>query len=217
MADGLRQRIVGIFALLLVANLLAWGWALVAFAGQPVLIGTAFLAYSLGLRHAIDADHIAAIDNVTRKLMQQGKRPVTVGLFFALGHSAVVVLASVGVALAAGSVTETFAAYRDIGGVIGTSASALFLFLIAAANLMVLGGVYRTMRGLRGGEPVRDENTLLQQRGWLARLFRPLFALVSRSWQLFPIGFLFALGFDTASEIACSGFPLPPGFRRGQS
>src|SRR3954462_4545465 len=120
MADGLRKRIIGVFAFLMIANLLAWGWALTAFAGQPVLIGTAVLAYSLGLRHALDADHIAAIDNVTRKLMQQGNRPVTVGLFFALGHSAVVVLASVGVALAAGSVTETLLTYREIGGVIGT-------------------------------------------------------------------------------------------------
>src|SRR4051812_23588995 len=207
MADGLRQRIVGVFALLTVANLLAWGWALAAFAGQPVLIATAVLAYTLGLRHALDADHIAAIDNVTRKLMQQGKRPVTVGLFFALGHSSVVVLASVGVALAASSFTETFAAWRGIGAVIGTSASALFLFLIAAANLVVLGGIYRAMQRVRSGETVHDEDidALLQQHGWLARLFRPLFALVSRSWQLFPIGFLFALGFDTASEISLFG------------
>src|SRR3954471_6315410 len=207
MADGLRKRIIGVFAFLMIANLLAWGWALTAFAGQPVLIGTAVLAYTLGLRHALDADHIVAIDNVTRKLMQQRRRPVTVGLFFALGHSAVVLLASVGVALAASSFTESFAAYREIGGVIGTSVSALFLLLIAAANLVVLGGVYRAMQRLRSGEPVRDEDidALLQQHGWLARLFRPLFTLVSRSWQLFPIGFLFALGFDTASEISLFG------------
>src|SRR3954447_24615209 len=108
MDDGLRQRIIGVFACLIVANLLAWCWALAAFAGQPVLIGTAVLAYTLGLRHALDADHIAAIDNVTRKLMQQGRRPVTIGLFFALGHSTVVLLASIGVALAASSFAETF-------------------------------------------------------------------------------------------------------------
>jgi high-affinity nickel-transport protein len=207
MADRLRQRIIGVFALLIAANGCAWGWALVAFAGQPVLIGTAVLAYSLGLRHALDADHIAAIDNVTRKLMLDGKRPVAVGLFFALGHSAVVLLASVAIAFAANSLTEQFSAYREIGGVIGTSASALFLFVIAGANLVVLGGVYRALQKVRKGEVVRDEDieTLLRQRGWLARLFRPLFRLVSKSWHLFPIGFLFALGFDTASEISLFG------------
>jgi high-affinity nickel-transport protein len=209
-SDGFRERVVGILALLVVANALAWGWALLAFEMQPVLIGTAVLAYSLGLRHALDADHIAAIDNVTRKLMQEGKRPVSVGLFFALGHSAVVMLASVAVALAAHSLTEPFAAYREIGSVIGTSASVLFLFMIAAANLIVLSGVWRAFRKVRNGETVRDEDidALLQQRGWLARLFRPLFRLVSESWHLFPIGFLFALGFDTASEISLFGLSV---------
>src|ERR1700704_1092709 len=109
---GFRGRIVAIYAILIIANLAAWIWALVAFVHQPVLIGTAVLAYSLGLRHALDADHIAAIDNVTRKLMQDGKRPVAVGLFFALGLSAVVLLASVAIAFAANSLTEQFSAYR---------------------------------------------------------------------------------------------------------
>src|SRR3981081_783761 len=170
LADGFRERIIGVFGFLIAANALAWGWALVAFAGQPVLIGTAVLAYSLGLRHALDADHIAAIDNVTRKLMQEGKRPVAVGLFFALGHSSVVMVASVAIAAAAKSFTDQFAAYREIGGVLGTLASALFLFAIATANLMVLGGVYRAFLRVRQGEEVRDEeiDALLQQRGWLA-------------------------------------------------
>jgi high-affinity nickel-transport protein len=209
-SDGFRERVIGVLVLLVAANALAWGWALIAFEMQPVLTGTAVLAYSLGLRHALDADHIAAIDNVTRKLMQEGKRPVTVGLFFALGHSAVVLLASVAVALAANSLTGQFTAYREIGGIIGTSASALFLFIIAAANLVVLSGVTRAFRKVRSGEAVRDEDidALLQQRGWLARLFRPLFRLVSESWHLFPIGFLFALGFDTASEISLFGLSV---------
>jgi nickel/cobalt transporter (NiCoT) family protein len=206
-ADGFRGRLIGVLSALVAANLLAWAWALTAFAGQPVLIGTAVLAYSLGLRHALDADHIAAIDNVTRKLMQERKRPVAVGLFFALGHSSVVLAASVAIALAAKSFTDQFAAYREIGGVIGTAASALFLFIIAAANLVVLGGVYRAFRKVGNGEVVRDEDidALLQQRGWLARLFRPLFRFVSKSWHLFPIGLLFALGFETASEISLFG------------
>jgi high-affinity nickel-transport protein len=205
-AVGLRGRVAGILAVLTAANLLAWGWALAAFAGQPVLLGTALLAYSLGLRHALDADHIAAVDNATRKLMQEGERPVAVGFFFALGHSAVVMVASLAIALAAHSLTDRLAAYRDISGVIGTSASALFLLVIAIANMTVLAGLFRAFRRVNRGTPHEDDiEELLQQRGWLARLFRPLFRLVSRSWHLFPIGVLFALGFDTASEIGLFG------------
>jgi nickel/cobalt transporter (NiCoT) family protein len=206
-ALGFRGRIVAIYAFLAAANLGAWIWAFAAFAHQPVLIGTAILAYSLGLRHAIDADHIAAIDNVTRKLMQEGKRPVAVGFFFALGHSTVVVLASVAVALTANALSERLASYREIGGIIGTTASALFLFIIAIANLVVLRGVYRALRLAERGDHVTEEqiDELLQQRGWLARLFRPLFRFVSESWHLYPIGLLFALGFETASEISLFG------------
>jgi high-affinity nickel-transport protein len=204
---GFRARIIGIYGFLITANLAAWIWAFVAFAHQPVLIGTAVLAYSLGLRHAIDADHIAAIDNVTRKLMQEGKRPVAVGFFFALGHSTVVVVASLAVALTANAVSDQLAGYREIGGIIGTSASALFLLLIAIANIIVLRGVYRTFRLVERGQIVTEEDidALLQQRGWLARLFRPLFRFVSQSWHLYPIGLLFALGFETASEISLFG------------
>lgn len=204
---GFRVRIVSIYSLLILANVSTWVWALVEFAHQPVLIGTAVLAYSLGLRHAIDADHIAAIDNVTRKLMQEGKRPVAVGFFFALGHSTVVVLASIAVALTANALSDKLASYREIGGIIGTSTSALFLFLIAVANIIVLRGVYRAFRLVERGDrvPEEDIDALLQQRGWLARMFRPLFRFVSRSWHLYPIGLLFALGFETASEISLFG------------
>lgn len=204
---GFRGRIVAIYAVLIIANLASWIWAFTAFAHQPVLIGTAVLAYSLGLRHAIDADHIAAIDNVTRKLMQEGKRPVAVGFFFALGHSTVVVVASLAVALTANALSDQLVSYREIGGIIGTSASALFLFIIAVANLIVLRGVYRAFRSAERGEHMTEDeiDALLHQRGWLARLFRPLFRFVSQSWQLYPIGLLFALGFETASEISLFG------------
>ena len=204
---GFRARIIGIYSLLIFANLAAWIWAFLAFAHQPVLIGTAVLAYSLGLRHAIDADHIAAIDNVTRTLMQEGKRPVAVGFFFALGHSTVVVVASVAVALTANVLSDQLVSYRAIGGIVGTSASALFLFIIAIANLIVLRGVYRAFRLVERGAEVSEESidALLHQRGWLARLFRPLFRFVSESWHLYPIGLLFALGFETASEISLFG------------
>jgi high-affinity nickel-transport protein len=200
---GFRARISAIYIFLIAGNLAAWIWAFVAFAHQPVLIGTAVLAYSLGLRHAIDADHIAAIDNVTRKLMQEGKRPVAVGFFFALGHSTVVVVASLAVALTANALSAELVAYREIGGIVGTSASALFLFIIAIANLIVLRGVYRAFRVAERGEAMTEEeiDALLHQRGWLARLFR----FVSESWHLYPIGLLFALGFETASEISLFG------------
>jgi nickel/cobalt transporter (NiCoT) family protein len=204
---GFRTRIFGIYAFLIVFNLVAWIWALATFSDQPVLLGTAVLAYSLGLRHAIDADHIAAIDNVTRNLMQQGQRPVAVGFFFALGHSTVVMLASVAVAMTASAVSEEMASYREIGGILGTSASALFLFIIAIANLIVLRGVYRAFRLTERDDVITEEqvDALLHQRGWLARIFRPLFRFVSTSWHLYPIGLLFALGFETASEISLFG------------
>src|ERR1700674_5390443 len=137
-ADNLRGRIVGIYALLIGFNLLAWFWALLTFRDHPVLLGTCLLAYSFGLRHAVDADHIAAIDNVTRKLMQQGKRPVAVGLFFSLGHSTVVVGLSIVIALTAAGLQSRFDFFRNVGGLIGTAVSALFLFAIAVANIAIL-------------------------------------------------------------------------------
>jgi nickel/cobalt transporter (NiCoT) family protein len=203
----LRNKIAGIYVVLIGANVLAWVWALIAFRDYPVLVGTAFLAYTFGLRHAVDADHIAAIDNVTRKLMQEGKRPVSVGLFFSLGHSTVVALASTGVALATGALEGRFASFKLIGGVIGTLASVFFLFLVAGANLLILLSVYRTFRQVRrGGAFVEEDlNHLLAQRGVLGRLFRPMFRLVERSWHMYPLGFLFGLGFDTATEIGLLG------------
>ena len=205
--DGLRVKLAGVIAVLVLANLLVWGWATSAFSAQPVLMGMAVLAFSLGLRHALDADHIAAIDNVTRKLMQDGKRPVSVGLFFALGHSAVVVIASIAVASTARSFADQLAPYREIGGLLGTSTSALFLLAIAAANLNVLVTVYGALRSSNDGLTLRDEeiDALLLRRGWLARLLAPVLGLVSESWHLFPIGFLFALGFETASEVSLFG------------
>src|SRR6266702_5162956 len=126
-AGQTRRKIGGIYAVLLVFNLSAWVWAFVAFRHYPALVGTAFLAYSLGLRHAVDADHIAAIDNVTRKLMQEGKKPVTVGLFFALGHSSVVLIASAGVALTASALGARSHGLREMGATLGTLVSFGFL------------------------------------------------------------------------------------------
>ncbi|MGC9159375.1 MAG: HoxN/HupN/NixA family nickel/cobalt transporter [Terracidiphilus sp.] len=203
----LRNRIIALYALLLSFNLAAWAWALLAFHRFPVLLGTAFLAYSFGLRHAVDADHIAAIDNVTRKLMQQGKRPVSVGLMFSLGHSTIVVAGSIAMAAAALALADRMDSARAIGGIVGTLVSSLFLFAIALVNWIVLRSVYRGFLKVRRGEPYDEEDfdLLLGNRGFLARLFRPVFHLIRSSWQMYPLGLLFGLGFDTATEIGLLG------------
>ena len=191
----------------LVFNLGAWAWAIIAFHHFPVLLGTAFLAYSFGLRHAVDADHIAAIDNVTRKLMQEGKRPVAVGFMFSLGHSTIVVIGSIAIAATALALQHRIDHVRDIGAILGTLVSTLFLFAIAIANLIILRAVYRTFQSVRRGEPYVDEDfdLLLGSRGFLARLFRPVFRMIRSSWHMYPLGLLFGLGFDTATEIGLLG------------
>jgi nickel/cobalt transporter (NiCoT) family protein len=206
-AENTRGKVFGIYCLLLVFNGAAWLWAILAFRHFPVLLGTAFLAYSFGLRHAVDADHIAAIDNVTRKLMQEGKRPVAVGFMFSLGHSTVVVLGSVALAWTVVALQHRMDAVKQVGGVVGTLVSTLFLFGIALVNLIVLRSIYRTFSRVRRGEPYVEEDfdLLLANRGLLARLFRPMFRMITRSWHMYPLGLLFGLGFDTATEIGVLG------------
>lgn len=207
--DGtdIRRRLLVLYALLAAANVGAWIWALTAFRHYPLLLGAALLAYGLGLRHAIDADHIAAIDNVTRKLMQEGKRPIGVGFFFSLGHSTVVVVASVLIAATAVVLNTRFQWLHRAGGVVGTVVSAGFLLAIAVMNLFILASVYRTFhRVRREGRYVSDDlDALLAGGGLLARIFRPMFAMIRRSWHMYPLGLLFGLGFDTATEIGLLG------------
>ncbi len=204
---SLRMRMTVVFSLLILGNALAWGLALAAFHHEPVLLGTAFLAWVLGLRHAIDPDHIAAIDNVTRKLMQEGQQPVTTGLWFALGHSTIVVVAAGLLALTAAALQDQFEAFKSVGGLIGVSVSAGFLILIGLFNLTILIDVWRSFRKARRTGRIHEEDTnaLLARRGFLARILRPLFALISKPWHMYPLGFLFALGFDTATEISLFG------------
>jgi len=208
-----KGKIIAIYAVLLVFNVAAWLWALAAFHHYPILLGTAFLAYSFGLRHAVDADHIAAIDNVTRKLMQEGKRPVAVGFLFSLGHSTIVVIGSIAIAATAAALQHRMAAVREIGGVIGTLVSSLFLFGIAIVNLIVLRSIYRTFQRVRGGAPYVEEDfdLLLGSRGFLSRLFRPVFGMIRCSWHMYPLGILFGLGFDTATEIGLLGISATEG------
>src|SRR5580700_8612478 len=203
----LHLKVIALYAILAAANLLTWAWAFAAFHGNALLLGTALLAYGFGLRHAVDADHIAAIDNVTRKLMQEGKRPVGVGFMFSMGHSTIVVLGSAAIAATAMALQHRMDGARVIGGVIGTLVSALFLFGIAAVNIVVLSSIYRAFVRVRNGARYVDEDfdMLLASRGFLSRLFRPMFALFRRSWHMYPLGVLFGLGFDTATEIALLG------------
>ena len=204
---GVRGRVVSMYALLIGVNAGAWIWALIAFHHYPVLLGTALLAYTFGLRHAVDADHIAAIDNVTRKLMQESKRPVAVGFFFSLGHSTVVFGLSVAIAVTSVMLKNRFDSFEAIGGIIGTSVSAFFLLAIAIANIFILISVYHTFQHVkRGGQFVdEDLNLTLAKRGFFGRIFRNLFRLIEHSWQMYPVGFLFGLGFDTATEVGLLG------------
>jgi nickel/cobalt transporter (NiCoT) family protein len=205
--ENIRGKVIVVYIALFVANLAAWIWAIVAFHDFPMLLGTAALAYGFGLRHAFDADHIAAIDNVTRKLMQEGRRPVGVGLFFSLGHSTIVVALSIAIATTATALQSHFDAFKNVGAVVGTLVSTLFLFAIALANVFALIAIYRTFRTVKnGGRFVEEDLDLaLANRGLLGRLFRRFFRAIERSWQMYPLGVMFGLGFDTATEVGLLG------------
>ena len=154
----LRGKIIGIYILLIVFNIVAWALAIAGFAIQyPALLGTALLAYTFGLRHAVDADHISAIDNVTRKLLQENKRPVAVGFFFSLGHSTIVVALSIAIAVAATFIQSSIPALKNAGGLIGTSVSATFLYLIAFINLLVLWEIFQAFQKVKRGEDYNDQ------------------------------------------------------------
>jgi high-affinity nickel-transport protein len=213
-----RGKIMGMYVFLIVINVFVWTISLILFGHSAFLLGLAITAYTFGLRHAVDADHISAIDNVTRNLMQENKRPVAVGFFFSLGHSTIVVALSVVIAATAAAV-KNFDNLKFIGGFIGTSVSAIFLYLIAVLNILVLWEILRAFQRVKRGE-VYNEQTLeefLNQRGLMARFFRPLLRITDRSWKMYPVGVLFGLGFDTATEVgilsisavlATKGLPL---------
>src|SRR5713101_525931 len=146
-SHDIRRKVIGIYILLIVFNLVAWALAFLGFSVKyPALLGVALLAYTFGLRHSVDADHISAIDNVTRKLLQENKRPVAVGFFFSLGHSTIVVSLSVVIAIAAAFIKNTIPSLQNAGGLIGTAVSALFLFVIAFINMLVLWEIFQTFR-----------------------------------------------------------------------
>ncbi|WP_248928080.1 HoxN/HupN/NixA family nickel/cobalt transporter [Paenibacillus hamazuiensis] len=190
----------GVVALLHVAGI---AFLFVAARQHPGLWGMGLLAYTLGLRHAFDVDHIAAIDNTVRKLVEQKKNALGVGFYFSLGHSSVVFLMAIATALSVHWVQEEMPEMQEIGGMIGASVSGAFLVIIGIINLVILINLFRLFRQYRKGSSGPDEfEQLLQSRGFFSRLLSPLYRFVSRSWHVYPLGFLFGLGFDTASEIA---------------
>jgi high-affinity nickel-transport protein len=180
------------------------GWAGVWWfgGGHPTLLGLAGLAYAFGLRHAFDADHIAAIDNTTRRLMNEDKRPLGVGLYFSLGHSSVVFLMTLALSVATSALAGEIPRLREIGQYVGTTISGLFLYLIGALNFVVMVDVYRVFRRMqRGDYDVAAAEAVLLERGFVTRWFSGLFRLVTRPRHMYFVGFLFGLGFDTATEI----------------
>jgi len=200
---------------LAILGLNALGWAIFLLAIEPrhfhykglgIGVGVALTAWTLGARHAFDADHISAIDNTTRKLMADGKRPLGTGFFFALGHSTIIVVVGMGLAVAAkavfGAVVDPSSGYESIGGVVGTSLAAGFLYLIAALNIVVLAGIYQVFRAMRAGH--FDEEELehrLQSRGLLYRFFGRFMRSITKTWHMFFVGLVFGIGFDTATEV----------------
>ena len=168
-----------------------------------LLAGFGIIAYIFGLRHGLDADHIAAIDNTTRKLMQGKQRPFTVGLWFSLGHSTIVVGLIIGLVFATKLIVAQVPVLQQTGAIIGTAVSGLFLWLMGIVNLMIVFSIYNAFKEMKKGKMNHAElDRLLEERGFMNRYLRPLFRIVKRPWQMYPIGVLFGLGFDTASEIA---------------
>lgn len=181
------------------------GFIAAAFIGRQyvVLAGLGIVAYVFGLRHGVDADHIAAIDNTTRKLMQEGKRPLTVGTWFSLGHSTVVVGLIVALTFATREVAAAIPTLQNTGSIIGTLVSGTFLFIIGLINVIIVLEIYRIFRGLRDGQLNESQlEEALNKRGIMNRAFGKLFRIVQAPWQIYPIGVVFGLGFDTASEVA---------------
>ena len=214
LSQGERRSLLGMFGFVALLHVLGWGLLLLASRGNYTLsggtvlgVGTGVLAYTLGMRHAFDADHIAAIDNTTRKLMAEGKRPLSVGFFFSLGHSSVVfaltVLLGLGVRALGAQVTDDSSNLHKYGGLVGTIVSGSFLYLIAILNLIVLVGILKVFLEMRSGR--YDDAELekhLNSRGLLMRFFGPIARSIDKPWKMYPLGILFGLGFDTATEIA---------------
>jgi high-affinity nickel-transport protein len=205
-----RLRAAGMFLTILLLHVIGFGVFILFVVPSHFRgfgIGVAALAYTLGLRHAFDADHISAIDNTTRKLMNEGKRPLSTGFWFSMGHSTIVVAIGLGIVVAEkavyGAVSNNNSTLERFGGIFGTIVSAAFLYLIALLNLIILAGIFRVFRSMRNG--AYDEAELerqLQSRGLMYRFFGKWMKAITREWQMYPVGVVFGMGFDTATEVA---------------
>jgi nickel/cobalt transporter (NiCoT) family protein len=197
---------LGIISLLVVVNIAVWIIAGIVLHFHPTLVSTAVLSYTLGLRHALDADHISAIDLMTRRLVAAGQRPVTVGTFFSLGHSTIVVITSVVVAATAAAVSDRFDSFGTVGSIIGTSVSAAFLLLLGLVNAYILYKLFAQLRKVLRLSPNQAEQAWkVEGAGCLFLILKKMFKLIDRPWKMYPLGVLFGLGFDTSSEIALLG------------
>jgi high-affinity nickel-transport protein len=214
LTPGEWGRVGGMAGAVAGLHVLGWGLLALALSGHYHIskteifgLGTGFLAYTLGMRHAFDADHIAAIDNTTRKLVGEGKRPLSVGFFFSLGHSSVVfalaVLLNFGIRALDSQVRNGHSGLHNVTGIIGTGVSGTFLYLIAALNVIVLAGIVKVFREMRRGAYDDEElEEQLARRGLMNRILGPLARKVDTPWKIYPVGVLFGLGFDTATEVA---------------
>ncbi|MDQ2883472.1 MAG: HoxN/HupN/NixA family nickel/cobalt transporter [Actinomycetota bacterium] len=207
-------RLAGMFGFIAALHVIGWGLFvhynsipalhnITGSDGTLVYAGAGALAYTFGLRHAFDADHISAVDDTTRYLLQKGKRPLGVGFFFSLGHSTIVFSFVTAIAIVATQATAFQKSFQGTGGIIGTVVSGGFLYLIAALNLAVLGGIIKAWRQAKRGEYSEEElNELLAKRGFMNRIFRGRYnRFINNSWQMYPVGLLFGLGFDTATQV----------------
>jgi len=200
----MKKKLALTYALLIGFNILAWAIAFYFFYNEPTLLALCALAYGFGLRHAVDADHIAAIDNVTRKFMQEKKTPVTIGTYFSLGHSTIVILMSIVVAVGTIYARSHLPYFQELGGIIGTWVSGMFLLIIAMINLLIFFDIFRTFNRLKNcaDEDHQVSDDMIEQKGVMTKVFKFAFKFVSKPWHMYIVGVLFGLGFDTASEIA---------------
>ncbi|EMC98849.1 hypothetical protein BAUCODRAFT_41374, partial [Baudoinia panamericana UAMH 10762] len=202
----LPAKAVAIILLLAIVNVLVWVACGIVLHFHPTLVSTAVLAWTLGLRHALDADHISAIDLMTRRLIASGQRPVSVGTFFSLGHSTIVIITSVVVAASSAAISKRFGSISTIGSIIGSSVSAGFLILLGIMNAYIL---YKLVEQLRKAinSPLGEESNDFQFEGagCMIYLLKKMFKLIDRPWKMYPLGVLFGMGFDTSSEIALLG------------
>ena len=198
-----KIKLTVMYALIVVATLLGFTASVIVGRMSLLLAGLGIVSYVLGLRHAVDADHIAAIDNTTRKLLQQKKHPYTVGLFFSLGHSTIVLCLIVALIFATRAVVGQIPALQASGNIIGTAISGGFLWVIGIVNAVIVLSIYHMFKEMRSGKVTQEElERQMDDRSFMNRYFRPLFKIVNEPWQIYPIGVLFGLGFDTATQIA---------------